>query len=44
MMNLVIRKASRSPEVADIISSMFDDENQRRKLYSPLFYLRLLFA
>ncbi|HYE96857.1 MAG TPA: NAD(P)/FAD-dependent oxidoreductase [Rubricoccaceae bacterium] len=44
LLNTVIRKASRSPEVADAISMMFDDESEREKLVSPLFYLRLLAA
>jgi len=44
LLNLVVRKASRSPEVADAISMMFDDESERKKLVSPLFYLRLLVA
>ena len=44
LLNTVIRKASRVPEVADVLSSMFDDEAQRRRLLSPGFYLRLLRA
>lgn len=44
LLNTVIRKASRSPELADAISAMFDDESQRKKLISPLFYLRVLTA
>src|SRR6056297_224282 len=44
LLNTVIRKASRSHELADAISAMFDDESQRRKLISPLFYLRVLTA
>jgi menaquinone-9 beta-reductase len=44
LLNLVVAKASRSTEVADALSMMFDDESQRRKLVSPLFYLRLLTA
>ena len=44
LLNTVIRKASRSAELADAISCMFDDESQRRKLVSPLFYLRVLTA
>lgn len=38
----VIRKASRSDELAATISCMFDDLDVRRELLSPLFYLRLL--
>lgn len=44
LLNKVIEKAARSPEVADAISQMFDDEEEREKLISPLFYLRLLTA
>lgn len=44
LLNTVIRKAARVPEVADVISSMFDDESQRRRLIAPGFYLRLLTA
>lgn len=44
LLNKVIEKAARSPEVADAISMMFDDEEEREKLVSPLFYLRLLTA
>src|SRR5690606_21062936 len=44
LLNTVIRKASRSTELADAISSMFDDLGERRKLASPLFYLRVLTA
>jgi len=44
LLNKVIQKASRSEELADAISMMFDDESERKKLVSPLFYLRLLTA
>lgn len=44
LLNLVIRKAARSEELADAISCMFDDEAQRRQLLSPMFYLRVLTA
>ncbi len=44
LLNKVIEKAARSPEVADAISQMFDDEEERSKLISPLFYLRILTA
>ncbi len=44
LLNTVVSKASRSPELADAISAMFDDESQRKKLVSPLFYLRVLAA
>ncbi len=42
LLNVVVRKASRSPELADVLCCMFDDEAQRQRLLSPLFYLRLL--
>ena len=42
LLNKVISKAARSPEVADAISMMFDDESERKKLVSPMFYMRLL--
>ena len=44
LLNTVISKAGRSDELADTISCMFDDESQRRRLVSPLFYLRVLTA
>ena len=44
LLNVTVRKAARSPELAGVLSCMFDDESQRRKLLSPLFYLRLLAA
>jgi menaquinone-9 beta-reductase len=44
LLNTVIGKASRSPELADALSMMFDDEGERRKLLSPGFYLRVLRA
>jgi geranylgeranyl reductase family protein len=44
LLNTVIRKAARSSELADAISCMFDDLQERRKLLSPLFYLRVLMA
>lgn len=44
LLNTVIRKAGRTPEVAETISSMFDDLSARKKLASPLFYLRVLTA
>lgn len=42
LFNFTIRKATRSPELADVLRTMFDDESQRRRLLSPLFYVRLL--
>lgn len=44
LLNTVIRKANRSEELADTISCMFDDLDLRKKLASPLFYLRVLTA
>lgn len=44
LLNLVIKKASRSEELADVISCMFDDFDERRRFLSPLFYLRVLTA
>ena len=42
LLNVVVRKAGQSSELAGLLSSMFDDEDQRRRLLSPLFYLRLM--
>ncbi|HRK73627.1 MAG TPA: geranylgeranyl reductase family protein [Rhodothermales bacterium] len=44
LLNTVIAKASRDPRIADTISCMFDDHDQRKQLISPMFYLRLLMA
>ncbi len=44
LLNLVVKKASRSDELADALSCMFDDLDERRQLVSPLFYLRVLTA
>ena len=44
LLNTVVRKASRSEELADAISCMFDDLEERKRLVSPLFYLRVLTA
>ena len=44
LLDTVIRKAGRSPEISATISSMFDDLDTREKLASPLFYLHLLMA
>ncbi len=44
LLNQVIAKASRSPDMSRAISYMFEDMSEREKLVSPLFYLRLLFA
>lgn len=44
LLETVIRKAGRRPEIANTISAMFDDLGARRKLASPMFYLRVLTA
>ncbi|MEX0599591.1 MAG: geranylgeranyl reductase family protein [Rhodothermales bacterium] len=44
LLDTVIRKAERNPEVAWTISSMFNDLGARERLTSPLFYLRLLMS
>ena len=42
LLNSVIRRGSRSRELAAIMTGMFDDAGKRRRLLSPLFYLRLM--
>jgi flavin-dependent dehydrogenase len=42
LVNAIIGKASRSEELAGAISGMFDSEEERQKLVSPLFYLKAL--
>ena len=44
LLDTVIRKAGRRPEIAETISSMFDDLGARKKLTSPMFYFRVLTA
>ena len=44
LLNLVIGKASRSPELGDLIAGMVANETPKTKLANPLFYIRLLFA
>ncbi|MBO6574727.1 MAG: geranylgeranyl reductase family protein [Rhodothermales bacterium] len=44
LLNTVIAKASRSGELADAISCMFDDLSERKKLLTPGFYWRVLTA
>lgn len=44
LVDLVIRKASRSDELAEAISCMFDDLGARRRLLSPRFYLNVITA
>ncbi|MCC7261510.1 MAG: NAD(P)/FAD-dependent oxidoreductase [Candidatus Latescibacteria bacterium] len=43
LLNLVIRKASRDPELADLISGMIANAVPKQALTNPLFYLKLLF-
>jgi flavin-dependent dehydrogenase len=42
LFNTVIRKGARSPKISGAITYMFDNVDERKKLASPLFYLRLL--
>lgn len=42
LFNTVIRKAARTPKISGAITYMFDNVDERKKLASPLFYLRLL--
>ena len=44
LVDLVIRKAARSTDLASAISSMFDDLGARRNLLSPRFYWRVMRA
>ena len=43
LFNFVIGKASRSKELRETISCMFENVDIRKKFASPLFYLRILF-
>ncbi len=43
LLNLVVRKASRNPDVRELISGMMADEVPKNRLANPLFYLKLLF-
>lgn len=43
LFNFVIGKASRSKELKETISCMFENVDIRKKFTSPLFYLRILF-
>jgi len=43
LLNLVVGRAAKNPEVAEWISSMMADEAPKEALASPLTYLRLLF-
>ena len=44
LLNFVIAKAARSPQIVGAISQMFDDIEKRKKLVSPSFFLRVLTA
>lgn len=44
IMNLVVRKAARSPHVSDLICGMMANAVPRKQMVNPLFYLRLLFS
>ena len=43
LMNWVIRKGSRSPELRDLICGMMANAVPREQMTSPLFYLKLMF-
>lgn len=43
LFNFVIRKASRSKELRETISCMFENVDIRKKFTNPLFYLKILF-
>ncbi|MAF36061.1 hypothetical protein CL622_03000 [archaeon] len=44
VLNLVVSKAQKSPQVRETISSMLGSEEAKKNLAGPLFYLKLLFA
>ena len=44
LFDLVVARATKNPELADIISSMFNDLDMRSRLRTPSFYLKLLFG
>lgn len=44
LLNFVIGKAAKSKEAAELISGMLINEEPKKELVSPLFYLKLLFA
>ena len=44
LLNFVVNKAARKPEVSAIIAGMLSNEIPRKELTNPLFYLRLLFS
>ncbi len=43
LFNFVVNKASRSKELKETISCMFDNIDVRKKFTNPLFYLKILF-
>ena len=43
LFNFVVSKASRSKELRETISCMFENVDIRKKFMNPLFYLRILF-
>ena len=43
LFNFVVNKASRSKELKETISCMFDNIDVRKKFTNPLFYIRILF-
>ena len=44
LLNFVVNKAAKNPEVSNIIAGMLANEVPRKRLANPLFYLRLLFS
>jgi geranylgeranyl reductase family protein len=44
LLNLVIGKAAKSADVREFIAGTFTNEEAKKELYSPMFYLRMLFA
>ena len=44
LLNFVIAKAARNPEIADLIAGMIANEVPRNRLANPMFYLKLLFS
>ena len=43
LLNIVIKKAERNRDLADLIAGMIANEVPRNRLVNPMFYLRLLF-
>lgn len=44
LLNLVVGRASKSKKMQEMISGMLANENVKKELTGPLFYLKLLFA